>query len=68
MPRSLDQLPPLQFPLSPEVWAKYKPSVEEYKLMVEHYWAQRGVDIRQAIATLPPKQVPLPCDEKESEW
>jgi len=47
--RPLDQLPPLEFPISTENWAKYHPTVAEYELMVDEYHRITGTDPIQAL-------------------
>ncbi len=45
--------PPLEFPLSLEMWEKYQPSVEEYRIMVKEHWQRKGIDLHKAMAELP---------------
>lgn len=55
--RQLKDLPPLEFPISQENWAKYLPTPAEYELMVEAFERINGIDpedeLRRLFAELP---------------
>ncbi len=41
--RPLDQLPPLDFPIPTEVFAQFKPTVQEYTMMVDEYFQKNNI-------------------------
>ncbi len=62
--RPLEQLPPLEFPISAENWRKYHPTVEEYLFMVDEHFRRKGFDPMQVVFDLSTR----PQTVEDDEW
>lgn len=62
--RPLDQLPPLEFPISQANWKIFRPTVAEYSFMVDEYHRRKGIDPVQAVNFLDLSD----HDEASEEW